>query len=245
MEQGPRDRVAVVIPARNEAATVGEIVAEVRTRHPDFDIIVVDDASGDATGAIARKAGAEVLRTPVRLGYGGAVQTGLKLACKRRYDLVILMDADGQHDPSSIERLVLASQHYDLVIGSRFLGEASYSIPLVRRIGMRIFSMIASAVVGHRITDTSSGFQALRRNVFTLFALGDYPVDFPDADMVIWVAKHGYRVGEVGVKMHERRSGRSMISGFRSSLKYAMKMPLAILVTLLRMPSLGREGSQK
>ena len=245
MTQGSSQRVVVIIPARNEAETIGYVVGEVRKHYPDLSIIVIDDASSDETGAIARRAGAEVVRTPIRLGYGGAVQTGLKLAYRRNYDLVILMDADGQHDPAYIGHLISASREYDFVIGSRFLGEASYRIPFVRKVGMKIFSKIASAFVGKPITDTSSGFQALRRNVFTLFALGDYPVDFPDADMIIWVAKHGYRVGEVPVRMHERKAGKSMISGLSSSLRYALKMPLAILVTLLRVPSRSREESKR
>ncbi len=244
MKEQLGERIAVIIPARNEAQTVGEVVGEVRLRFPHFDIIVIDDASEDATGEIAKQAGADVIRTPIRLGYGGAVQTGLKLAHKRNYDLVILMDADGQHDPASIEKLISAARGNDFVIGSRFLGEACYRIPLIRRLGMKIFSAIASVVVGRKLTDTSSGFQALRKDVYSLFALGDYPVDFPDADMVIWVARHGYRVAEVAVRMHERKSGRSMISGLASSLRYALKMPLAILVTLLRVPS-RRGGKQK
>jgi glycosyltransferase involved in cell wall biosynthesis len=164
------------------------------------------------------------------------VQAGLKYAHRHRYDLVILMDADGQHDPAYIDRLLEASRDHDLVIGSRFKGEPSYRIPFVRRAGMRVFSAIASALTGQKIHDTSSGFQAIRSNVVALFALGAYPVDFPDADTIIWVARHGYRVGEVGVRMHARVAGRSMISGLGTSLKYALKMPLSILVTILRLP---------
>jgi glycosyltransferase involved in cell wall biosynthesis len=230
-------KVAVIIPARNEVHSIGPIIARVLRLHPDFDVVVIDDASTDATGEAARRAGARVLRAPIGLGYGGAVQTGFKYAYKRGYDLVILMDADGQHDPDYISTLFEASHTHDLVVGSRFRGVPSYRIPVVRRIGMKVFSAIASAITGQSITDTSSGFQALRRDVFTLFALGSYPVDFPDADTIIWVARHGFSVGEVAVKMHERVAGTSMISGLGSSLRYALKMPLSIIVTILRIPS--------
>jgi glycosyltransferase involved in cell wall biosynthesis len=233
-------KVAVIIPAKNEVHSVGTIVADVRHLHPGFDIIVIDDASTDTTGATARRAGATVLRAPIGLGYGGAVQTGFKYAHRHGYDLVILMDADGQHDPDYIQTLVDASRDFDLVVGSRFRGLPSYKIPLMRLIGMRVFSTIASAITGQRITDTSSGFQALHRKVFSLFALGSYPVDFPDADTIIWVARHGFRVGEVPVKMHQREVGQSMISGLGSSLRYALKMPLSIIVTILRIPSSHR-----
>jgi hypothetical protein len=235
--------VAVIIPARNEVESIGGVVSRVRELHPDFDVLVIDDDSGDDTGRAAHRAGARVLRAPTRLGYGGAVQAGFKYADRRGYDLVVMIDADGQHDPVYISDLVRAADDFDMVIGSRFLGIESYRIPPIRRLGMRVFSAIASAIVGRRITDTSSGFQALRRGVFSMFARGAYPVDFPDADTVIWVARHGFEVAEVPVKMHQRMAGRSMISGLGSSLTYALKMPLSILVTLLRIPA-SREGGE-
>jgi glycosyltransferase involved in cell wall biosynthesis len=239
MKAGER-RIVVVIPARNEEASVGAVVARVVALHPDFNVVVIDDASTDGTASVAAAAGATVLRAPIRLGYGGAVQTGFKYAHRKGYDLVVLMDADGQHEPDCVGALVEASGTYDLVVGSRFRGAASYRIPLVRLLGMRVFSAVASAITGRKLTDTSSGFQAIRRKVFSLFALGSYPVDFPDADTLIWVARHGFTIGEIAVVMHQRRSGKSMISGLTSSLTYALKMPLAILVTVLRIPTIEK-----
>lgn len=233
----PASKVVIVIPARNEEASVGAVVSDVRARRPDLDVVVIDDASQDGTARVARAAGAKVLAAPIRLGYGGAVQAGFQYAYARGYDLVVLMDADGQHDPAYVGALVEAADRHDLVVGSRFLGLESYRIPPLRLAGMRIFSLVASAITGQRLTDTSSGFQALRRRVFGMFARGAYPVDFPDADTLIWVARHGFRIGEVPVVMHQRMTGKSMISGVGSSLKYVLKMPLAILVTVLRIPT--------
>jgi glycosyltransferase involved in cell wall biosynthesis len=232
-----QQKIAVIIPARNEAESIGPVLEKITRLHPEFDLIVIDDASSDGTAETAKKHGALVLKAPIRLGYGGAVQTGFRYACKRGYDLVVLMDADGQHDPAGIQSLLDGAREYDLVIGSRFRGKASYRIPVVRLIGMKLFSRIASAITGQKITDTSSGFQALRKGVVSFFALGSYPVDFPDADTIIWVARHGWQVGEVPVTMFPRSAGKSMISGIGSSIKYAVKMPLSILVTLLRIPS--------
>jgi glycosyltransferase involved in cell wall biosynthesis len=245
MEKETGTHVVIIMPARNESETIGPVLSTIRRLHPDFDIVVIDDASTDATAKVARESGARVLRAPITLGYGGAVQAGFKYAYKHGYDLVVLMDADGQHDPNYVGRLVEASRDHDLVIGSRFKGEASYPIPFVRRLGMRVFSGMASVLTGQRISDTSSGFQAIRRDVVQLFALGAYPVDFPDADTIIWVARHGYRVTEVPVKMHPRVAGRSMISGLGASLKYALKMPLSILVTILRIPYPERGEGRK
>lgn len=238
-EKAPR--VVIVIPARNESACIGPVLEETARLYPDYDLVVIDDASEDDTGEIARGTGATVLRAPINLGYGGAVQAGFKYAYAKGYDLVVLLDADGQHDPRYIADLVEASGRYDFVVGSRFRGRANYDIPPIRLAGMRVFSAIASAVTGQRITDTSSGFQALGRKVFSLFALTPYPVDFPDADTIIWIARHGFSVGEVPVEMHQRVAGRSMISGLASSLKYALKMPLSILVTLMRIPTMSKE----
>jgi len=231
----------IVIPARNEEACIGAVLGEVSSLYPGYDVVVVDDASEDRTGEIARRAGATVLAAPIRLGYGGAVHAGFKYAHERDYDVVVLLDADGQHDARYIADLVDATSEYDLVIGSRFRGKVHYRIPPVRYAGMKVFSAIASAIIGRRVTDTSSGFQALRRSVFGLFATTTYPVDHPDADTIIWVARHGLEVGEVPVEMRGRTAGRSMISGLVSSLRYAVKMPLAILVTLLRIPAPRKE----
>lgn len=234
-------RVVIVIPARNEEASIGPVLEKTSALYPGYDIVVIDDASDDATGRIARAAGARVLRAPINLGYGGAVHAGFKYAYAGDYDIVVLLDADGQHDPRYVADIVEATRDYDFVVGSRFRGEAHYDIPPIRMAGMRVFSAIASAITGQRITDTSSGFQALRRKVFAMFATTHYPVDFPDADTIIWIARHGFKVGEVPVEMHQRTAGTSMISGLASSLKYALKMPLAILVTLLRIPAPHRE----
>ena len=230
-----------MVPARNEEACIGPVLRQTSGLYPGYDMVVIDDASDDATGDIARSAGATVLRAPINLGYGGAVQAGFKYAYARDYDIVVLLDADGQHDPRYVADLVEAAREYDFVVGSRFRGEAHYDIPPIRMAGMKVFSAIASAITGQRITDTSSGFQALRRPVFAMFATTHYPVDFPDADTIIWIARHGFKVGEVPVEMHQRVAGTSMISGLASSLKYALKMPLSILVTLLRIPAPRRE----
>jgi len=229
------------MPARNEEACIGPVLEETSRLYPGYDIVVIDDASEDATGEIARGAGARVLRAPIPLGYGGAVHAGFKYAYGRDYDVVVLLDADGQHDPRYIADLVEATREFDFVIGSRFRGEVHYDIPPVRYAGMKVFSAITSIITGQHITDTSSGFQALRRGVFSLFATTNYPVDHPDADTIIWISRHGFKVGEVPVEMHQRVAGRSMISGLNSSLRYAVKMPLAILVTLLRIPGPHRE----
>ncbi len=119
------DRVLIVIPAYNEQARVGAVVAGVRRVLPQADALVVDDGSSDGTSLAAKRAGAEVIRLPVNLGYGAALQTGYKWAVRRGYPLVGQLDADGQHSPEHLpamfEELLNNHNRADVVIGSRFL----------------------------------------------------------------------------------------------------------------------------
>lgn len=223
----------IVIPVHNEAASLGAVLAETRLAAPGAAILVVDDASSDESAAIARAAGAAVVSHPFNLGYGAAIQTGFRYAAAHRYRRLVQLDGDGQHPPREIPRLLAELGRADLVIGSRFLGRGSYPVGPVRRLGMRLFSAAASLATGRRVTDASSGFQALNERLLRFLASQPYPSDFPDADTLIWLHRAGFRAVEVPVEMLPRRSGRSMIGSGRS-VYYVFKMLLSILVTLLR-----------
>lgn len=232
-------RVLVVMPARNEADSIGSTLERIRGVLPDADLLVVNDASTDDTTAIARRGGARVVELPCNLGYGGAVQTGFKYAVAHDYDAVIQMDADGQHDPASAAALlepVLAGEA-DVVIGSRFLGRAEYPIPGLRRLGMNVFGAIVTFVTRRRFSDPTSGFQALGRPVLRFFARDHYPSDFPDADTIILLVLAGFRVREVPVVMRARTAGTSMHSNLKA-FYYVSKMLLSILMVLLRLKRL-------
>jgi glycosyltransferase involved in cell wall biosynthesis len=101
-------KTLIVMPARNEAETIGAVIGRLKAVVPDADILVVNDASTDNTAEVAAKAGAKVVNLPINLGYGGAVQTGFKYAARHDYDAVVLMDADGQHDPACVPDLLKA-----------------------------------------------------------------------------------------------------------------------------------------
>jgi len=230
-----RPRVLVVVPAHDEEASLPSTLGRIRAALPGTDVVVVDDCSSDATSRVAREHGAQVVELPCNLGYGGAVQTGFKYAIARDYDAVVQIDADGQHDPASAPALlapVLAGRA-DVAIGSRFMGEARYPIPPLRRAGMWAFGRIASFVTRQPITDPTSGFQALDRGVVAFFANNHYPSDYPDADTIILLALSGYRVEEVPVVMEARSAGTSMHSDLKAAY-YVAKMLLSILVVLLR-----------
>jgi glycosyltransferase involved in cell wall biosynthesis len=228
-------RVLVVIPAHNEEESLGPTLTRVRASLPAADIVVINDYSSDRTSEVARAHGARVVELPCNLGYGGAVQTGFKFAIAGGYDVVLQIDADGQHDPASAQALLapVFAGTTDVAIGSRFLGEARYRIPGMRRVGMGVFGAIVSFVTRQRFTDPTSGYQALGRRAIEFFARDNYPSDFPDADTIILLALAGFRVREVPVTMEARTAGTSMHSNFKA-FYYVAKMLLSILMVLLR-----------
>ena len=226
-------RVAIV-PAHNEQGSVGRVVREIRAVDPGLEVVVVDDGSVDRTAVEAAEAGARVVRLPFNLGIGGAVQTGFRYAAEHGFDLAVRLDGDGQHDPGQLERLVapILAGEADLVVGSRFVAPSGYRAPAARRAGIALFARVVSLLVGRRVTDTTSGFQALNRRAIRLFA-ADYPHDYPEVEATLMVFKHELTLTEVPVTMRERESGSSSITALRS-VYYAVKVLLAVFVGALR-----------
>lgn len=228
-------KVMALIPARNEAERVGE-VARGAARHAD-EVIVVDDGSEDSTASVAEQAGAKVLRLPAHLGYGGAVHTGYLYAAARDFDALVQLDADGQHDPEDIPALLgpVAEGECDICLGSRFLGNPQWKPGLLRRAGMRFFSALIGLLTRRKITDPTTGFQAINRKALERLASGAYPDDFPDADVLVMMLRENFRIGEVGVNMKPPPPGKRMHSGL-VPLYYIVKMTLSVLVIMLRRP---------
>jgi glycosyltransferase involved in cell wall biosynthesis len=228
-------RILVIIPAHNEEANVGRVIHEIRGFLPTADLVVVDDGSRDDTARVAREAGAQVLSLPNNLGYGAAIQTGFRYATRNGYDIGIQMDSDGQHAPESVPALLepVLRGEIDVALGSRFLGRADYPIPWPKKLGMKLFAAIASTALGTRITDPTTGFQALSSRVMRYFAVDNYPSDYPDADAIMVLGFRGFKIREVPVVMKARMAGTSMHTGYKTVL-YVFKMFLSILVVVLR-----------
>jgi glycosyltransferase involved in cell wall biosynthesis len=225
----------ILIPAYNEADSIAHVVEDVEKSNSLADILVVNDGSTDDTSGIARRAGAMVIDIPCNIGYGGAIQTGFRFATEYGYDFVITMDGDAQHDPYSVKNLTeaMAREEADVVIGSRFLG-GSYKMGIFRRIGVRLFSQIARFYTGTEFTDPTSGFQLLNRKVFSYLSEGNnYPLDYPDVNIIMALHKMNFRVVEAPVKMMEKPKGKSMHGGLKPVF-YIMRMILAIIMILLR-----------
>jgi glycosyltransferase involved in cell wall biosynthesis len=226
-------RVLAVIPAYCEEKNIARVVSAVRAQ--GLEVLVVDDGSRDRTREAALGAGAQVVRLPVNLGYGGALQTGYLYARDHDYDAIVQLDGDGQHDPAYARELlapVLAGEA-DVVLGSRFLGVGSYKVPLARRLGQKLFGGLAGRIIGRRISDPTTGYRALSREVVRLYCTRLFPDDYPDADMFIVLHRMGFRVRERPVKMYASE-GASMHGGILKPLYYIYKMTLAIFMALVK-----------
>jgi glycosyltransferase involved in cell wall biosynthesis len=226
-------RIAIV-PAYNEERNIGRVLDELRAFDAELEVVVVSDGSVDGTAEVAEARGAHVIRLPFNLGIGGAVQTGFRYAYEHGYDLVVRVDGDAQHDPAQLDRVlapVLAGEA-DIVVGSRFVGASGYRSSATRRIGIRVLASVVSAIARQKVTDPTSGFQALNRRAIALFA-ADYPHDYPEVEGMVMTIKHRLRLREVGVTMRVREHGRSSI-GAAASVYYMAKVLLALFVGLFR-----------
>ena len=226
-----------VIPAYNEAATVGSVVRSIQDQAPGFDIVVIDDGSTDATSEVAERAGARVIRHPFNLGIGGAVQAGFIYALENGYDYMVQVDADGQHDPGQIRVLqetMAGDPAIDMVVGSRFLtSDYEYPAPISRRTGIHIFAFACSRIVGQRVSDPTSGFRLCNRRAIQLFAR-DYPHDYPEVEGILMLHYHRLRMREVPVQMYLRGGGVSSIGSSGKSAYYMVKVLLAVMIGLVR-----------
>ena len=224
-------RVRVVIPAYNEAASLGAVLGALRVAVP-HEIMVVDDGSTDGTAGVARAAGVRCLSLACNLGYGGAVQAGLETALADGCDVVVLFDADGQHPAAAVDAVLapVLAGGADIAIGSRFSDGRPYTGPLGRRIGQRVFASLTRFLTGRRVYDTTSGFKAIGAR--TCRAIVE--MTFLDLHMeaIVRLSLLGFRIVEVPVTMAPRHAGVSM-HGLASAWNYPAKTLLLSIVALL------------
>jgi glycosyltransferase involved in cell wall biosynthesis len=239
-------RGLAIVPALNEERTIAQVVGEIRANDADLEIAVVDDGSTDRTAEVARAAGARVLQLPFNLGIGGAVQTGFRYARENDVDFAVRVDGDGQHDPTQLGAVVepVLRGEADIVVGSRYLsaGGDGYRSSVPRRMGTRILAWVVSKLTRQRITDPTSGFQALNRKAIALFA-ADYPHDYPEVEALVLLLRHRLRLQEVPIVMRPRTAGRSSIQTL-SSAYYMVKVLLALLVGSFRRTAVPLEESK-
>lgn len=224
----------VIIPAYNESGSILRAVQDIKDHAPEFDYVVVNDCSTDATLNICRAEGLNHVNLSVNLGIGGAVQTGYIYGCQNGYDLAVQFDGDGQHDASYLEQMAkeLVSTGSDMVIGSRFIEKEGFQSSGLRRVGIRYFTILIKILTGKTVTDPTSGMRMVNRDVMKIYA-ENYPKDYPEPESVMAILRMGKKVTEVPVIMREREEGTSSIGGLKS-IYYMIKVTLAILMERLR-----------
>jgi len=224
----------ILIPAFNEEQSLGSLLVEIGKFCPNFDVVVISDGSVDNTVVVAREHGAQVIDLPCNLGVSSAVQAGFRYAYEQGYKYAIRCDGDGQHPPSEMVNLIegMKANKTDMVLGSRFLGEKSYTSTWVRYCGIHGLAMFLSIICRKRVTDPTSGFQMLNRPLLYFFS-NVYPMDYPEPEALALMRREGYSFCEVPTMFRERTAGRSTI-GKWGTLYYVFKVFLALLVDRAR-----------
>jgi glycosyltransferase involved in cell wall biosynthesis len=237
----PVDRPLVIIPAWNEEAPLPAVLAGLRSTVPHCDVVVVNDGSTDATSAVARAGGAELVELPYNLGIGGALRTGFRYAVRHGYQRAVQFDADGQHDPSQIPIVLDAlAAGADLAIGSRFAAtgdsaEDTYRVGRLRGGAMGLLRFTVRRVTGQPFTDTSSGFRAFSRPMLEFFA-ETYPSEYMESvEALLMAHRAGFRVVEAPVRMRERQDGTASNRRFKLLYHY-LRLLLVIVAAAPRRP---------
>lgn len=226
----------VIIPAFNEERSLPGVLDELHECVPDCDVVVISDGSRDRTAAVARQHGARVVELPFNLGIGGALRAGFRFAVDHDYRAAVQFDADGQHDPHEVGKLVEGiDRGLDLVIGSRWAegGEVTYEVPRTRQRAMGILRRFVKLLVGQTFTDTSSGFRGFSHRMLKYFAQ-NYPLEYMDSVEALVMACHaGFRVGEVPVRIRDRQHGAPSTRNFKLVYFYS-RLLITMAVTAPR-----------
>ena len=231
-----KEKVLFVIPAHNEEKNIKSVIKDIKKNVSYADIVIINDWSTDKTKEFVEKEDVVLLNMPFNVGYASAVQTGIKYAYEKNYDYVIQFDGDGQHIASEAEKLLkeCIKSNCNIVIGSRFLVPTNYHHTFFRKIGTKLFSKIIKMFCKKNITDPTSGFQCLDKNVIKRYArMQGYP-EFPDANLIIEMLLEKYKITEVPVIMKENNTGVSMHSGIYKPFKYMVKMMYTISFILFK-----------
>ncbi len=206
--------VSIILPCYNEAQTIGSIVAEIRAQYPAYEIIVVDDGSNDATFQTAKKAGAKPFRHPYNIGNGAAVKTGIRNA---KGNVLVFMDADGQHNPKDIAPMIDALSEYDMVVGARSMEQQA---SLFRGVGNFLCNMVASYVAKFKVKDLTSGFRCVRSSVANRFLyLLPNRYSYPTTS-TLYILRTGRSLKYLDIDVSTRRGGKSNIKVFRDGIRF-------------------------
>lgn len=239
---GSMGKSLVLIPAYNEEENIRKVIKDIRDNAPDFDYVVINDCSKDATLNICREEKYAHICMPVNSGIGTVVQTGYKYALKNGYDVAVQFDGDGQHDASYLVSMIepIEKNEADFVVGSRFINKEGFQTSSFRRMGIGIFRVLIFVLTGRRITDATSGFRAAGPSAIR-FLSEHYATDYPEPESLVALVKNGFRVKEIPVTMRERQGGKSSINLMRS-VYYMCKVILAVIICSIKPKIERKEG---
>ena len=230
----PTQTTLIAIPAWNEAASIADVINKVREHRPDVDILVVDDGSQDSTASLARQVGATVVSLPFNVGVGGAMRTAFLYAQRHGYRALAQVDADGQHDPGDLDRILEGLDTADIVVGTRFHPNSMYFVGGPRRWAMVLLSKALSRMNRGTISDPTSGFRSAGPRAIDLFA-SEYPADYlgDTVGSLAIAIRQGFVVHEAPVTMYFRQTGRPSKNAMWSAM-YLGRATLAIIATSLK-----------
>lgn len=220
----------IIIPAYKEAENIEKLVDNIIKNYPQYDYIIVNDGSKDATRNICLRQEYHFLDLPINMGIGGAVQTGYKYAERNGYNIAVQIDGDGQHDVSQLHMVIepLEKEEADIAIGSRFIQKEGFQSSFMRRFGIRFLSGLIWMCTGKKILDVTSGYRAVNRKFIEIYA-ENYPGDYPEPEAIVSAVMHRGRIQEVPVIMQERQGGASSIRTWKS-VYYMVKVTLAVVI---------------
>ena len=247
----PRKELLIILPVKNEEKNIGKVLEQLcRTDIiKTADILCINDASTDASGEIIDQYPCAQIRNVFGLGYGSALQLGYKYAVRKKYQYVIQMDADGQHDVCNIpiiySKLRAADANGecpDIVLACRFMEDSSpFYVSTVKKFAFWLFRTMIYVVTGRRIADPTTGLQGLSKRAFTCYAqYNNFDYQYPDANMLMQMLLLNYRLTEVPAVMHVRTDGKSMHSGLEP-ISYMLRMFLSVLAVVFRIKVLKQQ----
>jgi glycosyltransferase involved in cell wall biosynthesis len=222
MRAEPSTSIWLIVPAHNEAAVIGRVVADLVRRR--YSVIVIDDGSTDGTGRNAATAGAIVVTHPINLGQGAALQTGIEFALRQGAETIVTFDADGQHRSADIDGLVaaLGATDADYALGSRFLG-AAVAMPASRRLLLVAATWFTRLTTGMRISDTHNGLRAMTRRGASRLALRQNRMAHA-SELLDQIARSGLRYVEVPVTIEYSRYSLAKGQRLADSLRILMDL---------------------
>jgi len=224
----------IVIPAYNEAENLKSVLSELQGALPDASILVVDDGSIDGTSDIVRAFNLPVLIMPFNVGVGGAMRAGFTYALRNGFKRVVQLDADGQHVPSEVPRLIAELDNSDVVVGSRFApGSNSFKVSPIRRLVMKLLAKILTRIVGTNLTDVTSGFRATGPNALKLFS-SSYPPEYLGDTIESLVIAHRANliIKEIPTTIRARNLGTSSQTKFKAGI-YTLRALVVLFLAVM------------